>query len=99
MSGIAAYLNQSATLKTPSAYSSASGNTMTSSTITVRFEPYTRQMTDVGGNTYTSQARIFTTSEVKVGDTITFASREWPVRNVKAHPGLDGTIDHYEVVL
>jgi len=68
-------------------------------TIRVRFEPYTRQMTDAGGESYTSQARIFTASEVKVGDTITFASREWPVRNVKAHPGFDGSIDHYEVVL
>ena len=99
MSGIRSFLNQTATLKTPSAYSSASGKTMTTSTIKVRFEPYTRQATDTQGNIYTSEAIVYTESQVRVGDTITFASREWPVRNVRAIPGLDGATDHYEVVL
>jgi hypothetical protein len=99
MSGISAYTNQAATLKRPSAYTSAGGATTASSSIRVRFEPYTRQMTDVGGEVFTSQARIFTASEVRVGDTITYATREWPVRNVKMQPGLDGTADHYEVIL
>lgn len=99
MSGITSYCNQTAVRKTPTGYTSASGPTMQITTINVRFEPYTRNMMDAGGKSYTSQARVLTASEVKVGDTLTFATREWPVRNVKMHPALDGTADHYEVIL
>ncbi len=96
---IADYCNQSATLKTVASRDGAGDATYTTSTIAVRFEPHTREVATENGRVVTCQARIFTPATVRVGDVITYASRDWPVHVVKAHPDMDGDTDGCEVWL
>jgi hypothetical protein len=99
MSRLTPYANQAATLLRRSGYSSASGPTRASVAILCRYEPYSRQMQAASGEMFTSNARVYTVTPVAMGDAITYGSVTYPVRTVKAHPGLDGAIDHYEVVV
>lgn len=99
MSRLTPYANQAATLLRRGGYSSDAGAIRTSVAILCRYEPYTRQLQSASGEMFVSNARVYTTTPVVMGDAITYANVTYPVQMVKAHPGLDGTIDHYEVTL
>ena len=68
-------------------------------TIKVRWEGERRQVRDREGLEVVSEARVFCTAPVEVGDLLEYDGRKWPVIAVAIVPGLDGITNHWEVAL
>lgn len=95
---IDSYLNQSATLKRPTAMTAGGEQTFSTEFIKCRFEHHHRLIVNAKGEQVVSEARIFTRTEVRIGDVIAYNGRDWPVMQIAEQYALAG-VSHYEVWL
>lgn len=93
------YLNQTATWHYVTGLNSYGEPTTSSKTISVRWEGKRRLVRDNEGREVVSEARVFCTEEVKIGDELEYGGRKWPVISVSTVPGLDGAENHREVAV
>ena len=96
---ISEYLNQSITLKSKSSVNAYNESTYTNSTIKARFEYKRRMVRNNEGEEVLSTAQVFTETQVKPDDVLTFDGRDWQVVTVENCVDLDGSVHHYEVYL
>ena len=87
---ISEYLNQSITLKSKSSVNAYNEATYSSSTISARFEYKRRMVRNNEGEEVLSTAQVFTETQVKPDDVLTFDSRDWQVVTVENCVDLDG---------
>jgi len=91
------YLNQIVTLKSKASVNAYNEATYTSTSIKARYE-YSRKLTrNKNGEEVESTAQVFTTTQVKPDDVLTFDSIDWNVIAVENQVDLNGTVNHYEV--
>ena len=93
------YLNQSVTLKSKTSVNEYNEATYTTSTIKARYQYKRKVIRNPMGEEVISMAQVFTTTQVKPDDTITFDSVDWNVLAVENCVTLEGTVNHYEVFL
>jgi hypothetical protein len=93
------HLNQTATWYCVTGQNEYGESITSSKTISVRWEGKRRLVRDVSGQEVVSEARVFCTEAVKVGDLLEHDGRSWPVIAVSAMPGLNGVESHKEVAV
>lgn len=96
---IADYLNQTITLKTKSSVNTYNESTFTTSSIKARFEYRRRLIRNSLGEQVISEATVFSLTEIKPDDTITYDGIDWVVLRVSKEVDLFGDVSHYEVML
>lgn len=93
------YLNQTATWHYVTGQNDYGEPITDSKVINVRWEGKRCLVRDKDGQEVVSEARVFCTATVKVGDLLEYDGRKWPVIAVSIVPGLDGAESHREVSL
>jgi len=96
---IEGYLNQTATWHYTTGVNEYGEPSTSSKSINVRWEGKRRLVRDNEGREVVSEARVFCTEAVKLGDELEFDGRRWPVIAVSSVPGLDGNESHREVAV
>lgn len=96
---IGTYLKQRGTLKRRTGVASDGTPAYTTVPIKCLFEWGARIAVGPKGQTVTASGRVFTATEVNVGDAIYHEGRNWPVIAAYARIGLSGNVDHYEVLI
>jgi len=96
---IDSYCNQSITLKTPSSMNKYTEPTYSTSTIQCRFEYNRKIIRNREGKEVVSEAAIYTESEIKPDDLITYGGVDWIVIHIANQEDLDGSIKFYEARL
>jgi hypothetical protein len=93
------YCNQTTTLKTLSSLNQYGEPSFSSSTIACRFEQNTKLIIDREGKEVISTAAIFSESEIKEDDRVSYGGVERVVLFVEPGIGLSGDIEFYEARL
>ena len=99
MSLITGYMPHTATLSQSGGINDYGEPITTDTDISCRFEPNNQLISDASGREIMSQAMVFTETEVKLQDSLTFESQKFPVKRVDKMYELSGAFSHYEVYL
>ncbi len=96
---ISAYLNQTAVWHSVTGRDKYGAPTTTSKTIAVRWEEKRRLVRDAQGHEVVSEATVYCTETVLVGDLLEYSGRRWPAIAVSVIAGLNGEEHHREVAV
>ena len=96
---ISEYLNQTVTHKTVSSVNNYNEKTYSSTSTSARFIYKREIIRNADGEEITSNAIVYTKTELNEGDVITYDSKDWVVRFVYPWMFLDGSVMGYKGVL
>jgi len=96
---LSAYANQTLTWKSKTSVNEWNEATYSTTSIKGRFEYKRRIVQSTDGKELISEARLFTESHVLPDDVITYDGIDWSVISISDVPGIDGSVQFYEVLL